>query len=97
MGSSLFSFEETVHQLPRSNLTLLTRCRLGVSLLNIPISYQSCQEPILAGLWITRGNGLHLSVRLELDAYAALDLQLGNFTDGVGDILCAAKVLHPAF
>ncbi|KAL8930252.1 MAG: hypothetical protein Q9208_000869 [Pyrenodesmia sp. 3 TL-2023] len=96
MGSSLISFEKTVHQLPCSNLTLLTRCRLGVGLRNIPISHQSSQEPILAGLWITRGNGLHLSVRLELDAYAALDIQPGNFTDGVGDILCAAKVLHPA-
>ncbi len=97
MASSFFSFEETVHQSPSSKLKLVTRSRLGVSLQNIASSCQSPQELISAGLWITRGNGLHLAVRLELDAYAVTNLQLGHFTDGLSDVLCAAKVLIPSW
>ncbi|KAL8907907.1 MAG: hypothetical protein Q9207_001144 [Kuettlingeria erythrocarpa] len=94
MASSFFNFEETVHQSPCSSLKLFTRSRLGISLQNIASSCQSPQELISAGLWITRGNGLHLAVRLELDACVVTNLQLGHFIDGLSDILCAAKALR---
>ncbi|KAL8936511.1 MAG: hypothetical protein Q9216_004891, partial [Gyalolechia sp. 2 TL-2023] len=92
MASSTFDLGETEHDFTNRNLKLLTRSALHLTLPQSSVSYRDAQEIIAAGLWIMRGNGLKLSIRIEVGATAGPGVGLENFLDGLIDVLCAAKL-----
>lgn len=92
MALSRAGLGETEHALTRTNLKLLIRSRLQISLLHGSLDCFDLVPLVASGLWITRGNGFNLSVRLELVALAGQEIWLENFVDGLSDVLCTAKV-----
>ncbi|KAL8937802.1 MAG: hypothetical protein Q9211_003497 [Gyalolechia sp. 1 TL-2023] len=92
MASSTFQLGETAHDFINCNLRLLQRSTLQLTLPQSSVSYQDPQELIGAGFWITRGNGLTFSIRIETGTIAGLDVGREWFANGLVDVLCAAKL-----
>ncbi|KAL8731301.1 MAG: hypothetical protein Q9166_003525 [cf. Caloplaca sp. 2 TL-2023] len=93
MASSVFDLAETQHILTRSNLKLITRTRLEVTLPDHSSKDGFGYDLATAGLWITRGNGLNLRVRADLDAVAhSTSLSQETFENALCETLTVAKL-----
>lgn len=95
MALSRADLGETEHVLTRNALRLLIRSHSQITLLHGSLDSCDLEEVVTGGLWITRGNGLNLAVRLNLGACAGPDFQLENFAEGLVDILSTAEVIPP--
>lgn len=94
MPSHSFTLGETEHRLACSNIKLLTIFRFRVTVPNSSFTYRTPQELVAARLWITRGKGLNLRLRLALGAIAGSDSLLEQYGDGFIDFIRVARVCH---
>ncbi|KAL8824056.1 MAG: hypothetical protein Q9170_008263, partial [Blastenia crenularia] len=92
MASPTFELAETEHVLAQSKLKLLARSTLRLTLPQASFNYHTSTELVTTGLWITRGNGLKLSVRIDLGATDGLGLGRETILNGISDTLCEAKL-----
>ncbi|KAL8874166.1 MAG: hypothetical protein Q9174_000471 [Haloplaca sp. 1 TL-2023] len=68
---------------------LTTRPRLGFSASN---RYHDAQDLATAGLWITRGNGLTISFRIDISLPFREAFRKEDFANGLSKLLSAAKL-----
>lgn len=96
MASSILDLGKTEHDFPNRGLKLLIRSTIHVTFPQSSVSCQSSQELITAGFWIMRGNGLNLSIRIGFGLPVGPQTGRENFSNGLIDVLCAAKVVSSA-
>lgn len=92
MASSIFEVGETEHDFAKCNLKLVTCTTLLFTLPQNSVGHQSLQELLNDGLWISRGNGLNVSIQIELGEIAGSHIGLDSLADSLIDNLCAAKL-----
>ncbi|KAL8711561.1 MAG: hypothetical protein Q9220_003971 [cf. Caloplaca sp. 1 TL-2023] len=75
-----------------SNLRLTSRTQLSINLPDNTNNYKSIQEIVSAGIWISRGNGLNITTRIQTDSTAPLNLDKDIAEDGLAELLSTARL-----
>ncbi|KAL8953550.1 MAG: hypothetical protein Q9222_000608 [Ikaeria aurantiellina] len=92
MAPATFDLGQMQLEYSPSNLKITACSQLSITRLDGNDNLQSIQEILSAGTWVSRGNGLSLTIRIQIDPATPLNLDKDIAEDGFAELLSRAKL-----
>lgn len=96
MFTAVVDVGKLVHTFPERYLKLSSTCSIRLTYppdFSFPTASSMTGLVLAGGLWIARGNGLQLSLNVELDGISMDDSQTQELIEDLGAVLKTAEVL----